>query len=61
MGMSSGPGCLGGELKKVTKVLPGKLKSAFEKVVRGLPDEALGEQGPTGPKMKDNWTGDERV
>ncbi|KAK4410992.1 hypothetical protein Sango_0172200 [Sesamum angolense] len=47
-------------LVKVGKVLPGKLKSAFEKVVNSLPKEVLGEEGPTGPKMKDSWTGDER-
>uniref|UniRef100_A0A5B7A3C6 Vacuolar protein sorting-associated protein 62 n=1 Tax=Davidia involucrata TaxID=16924 RepID=A0A5B7A3C6_DAVIN len=49
------------EINKVGKVLPGKLKTAFEKFLKGLPDEVLGEQGPTGPKMKDNWSGDERA
>lgn len=49
------------ELRKVEKFLPGKLKSAFDKVVRGLPDEVLGEEGPTGPKWKDSWSGDERA
>ncbi|KAL2234258.1 uncharacterized protein LOC105168414 [Sesamum indicum] len=48
------------EIRKVEKVLPGKLKSAFEKVVNSLPREVLGEEGPTGPKMKDSWIGDER-
>ncbi|KAH6785557.1 hypothetical protein C2S51_038012 [Perilla frutescens var. frutescens] len=48
------------EIKKVVKVLPGKLKSAFEKAVRALPAEILGEEGPTGPKGKDSWHGDER-
>ncbi|KAM1026715.1 hypothetical protein ACFX2A_040566 [Malus domestica] len=48
------------ELKKVEKLLPGKLKSAFEKFVENLPNEVLGEEGPTGPKMKNNWTGDEK-
>ncbi|EEF38775.1 uncharacterized protein LOC8262894 [Ricinus communis] len=47
------------EIKKIEKILPGKLKSAFEKVVNGLPSEVLGEEGPTGPKVKGNWTGDE--
>lgn len=47
------------ELKKVEKALPGPLKSAFEKAVNGLPNEVLGEEGPTGPKMKNNWSGDE--
>lgn len=40
---------LGEELKKLDKVVPG-LK---------LPNELLGEEGPTGPKLKRNWTGDE--
>ncbi|XVF77909.1 hypothetical protein PTKIN_Ptkin14bG0085700 [Pterospermum kingtungense] len=47
------------EIKKVEKLLPGKLKSAFEKFVKSLPNEVLGEEGPTGPKMKRNWNGDE--
>ncbi|KAL3611081.1 hypothetical protein D5086_002101 [Populus alba] len=47
------------EIKKVEKLLPGKLKSAFDKFVRSLPNEVLGEEGPTGPKLKRNWTGDE--
>ncbi|WCJ19045.1 hypothetical protein M5689_001356 [Euphorbia peplus] len=47
------------EIKKVEKILPGKLKSAFEKIVKGLPNEVLGEDGPTGPKVKNNWDGDE--
>lgn len=49
------------ELKKVERFLPGKLKTAFEKMVRGLPNEVLGEEGPTGPKWKDSWSADERV
>lgn len=47
------------EIKKVKKLLPGKLKSAFEKFVKSLPNEVLGEEGPTGPKVKRNWVGDE--
>ncbi|CAB4291396.1 unnamed protein product [Prunus armeniaca] len=47
------------EIKKVEKLLPGKLKSAFDKFVKSLPNEVLGEEGPTGPKMKNSWTGDE--
>ncbi|XP_050208269.1 hypothetical protein At1g04090-like [Mercurialis annua] len=49
-----------GEIKKVEKTLAGGLKSGFEKVVRILPREILGEEGPTGPKLKASWTGDER-
>ncbi|KAL2330925.1 hypothetical protein Fmac_018506 [Flemingia macrophylla] len=48
------------ELKKLEKSLPGKLKSALENAVRSLPSEVLGEEGPTGPKEKDMWNGDER-
>ncbi|KAK9153335.1 hypothetical protein Sjap_000815 [Stephania japonica] len=48
------------ELHKIDRLLPGKLKSAFERIVNGLPSEVLGEEGPTGPKVKDYWNGDER-
>ncbi|KAF3452660.1 hypothetical protein FNV43_RR03093 [Rhamnella rubrinervis] len=47
------------EVKKVEKALPGRLKSAFEKFVNSLPNEIFGEEGPTGPKLKKNWSGDE--
>ncbi|KAI4323321.1 hypothetical protein L6164_022936 [Bauhinia variegata] len=47
------------EIKKVEKALPGKLKSLVEKIVKSLPNEVLGEEGPTGPKVKRNWSGDE--
>ena len=45
--------------QEIEKILPGKFKSSLEKVVNGLPSEVLGEEGPTGPKLKANWTGDE--
>ncbi|XP_071720945.1 hypothetical protein At1g04090-like [Rutidosis leptorrhynchoides] len=48
------------ELKKVRKVLPKVLRGVFDKFVRGLPNEVLGEEGPIGPKIKDNWNGDEK-
>ncbi|KAI3420576.1 uncharacterized protein J3R85_012659 [Psidium guajava] len=47
------------ELKKVEQVLPVELKSAFYSLVKSLPNEVLGEEGPTGPKAKSNWGGDE--
>lgn len=47
------------DINKVRKVLPRVLRGAFEKIVRKLPNEVLGEEGPTGPKMKSNWSGDE--
>ncbi|MBA0833233.1 hypothetical protein Goarm_017560 [Gossypium armourianum] len=45
---------LGDEIKKVGKLLPG-----FEKLMKSLPKEVLGEEGPTGPKMKRSWDEDE--
>ncbi|KAK8691100.1 hypothetical protein V6N13_074620 [Hibiscus sabdariffa] len=50
---------LADEVRKVDKILRGKLKTAFEKLIKGLPNEVLGEEGPTGPKVKRNWNGDE--
>lgn len=47
------------EIKEIEKLLPGKLKPAFQKFVNSLPNEVLGEEGPTGPKAKSNWNGDE--
>ncbi|CAJ2659026.1 unnamed protein product [Trifolium pratense] len=47
------------ELKNAEKLLIGKLKDGFEKIIRGLPKEVFGEEGPTGPKAKINWSGDE--
>ncbi|KAF5946566.1 hypothetical protein HYC85_016794 [Camellia sinensis] len=47
------------EIKMVEKLLPGKLKKMFDKFIRSIPSEVLGEEGPTGPKMKNNWSGDE--
>ena len=49
------------EFRLVEKILPGKLKSAFKKFVNGLPSEIFGEDGPTGPKVKVNWSGDEAI
>lgn len=51
---------LANEVKKVEKLLPENLKSAFQRLVNALPNEVYGEQGPTGPKMKNNWDGDEK-
>ncbi|KAM7472420.1 hypothetical protein LguiA_010603 [Lonicera macranthoides] len=47
------------EIEKVEKLLPGKLKSKFMNFVRSIPKEILGEEGPTGPKVKNNWIRDE--
>lgn len=52
---------VGDEIKKMGKKLPGKLKDLFEKFVKSLPAELLGEEGPTGPKGKKSWDSDEVV
>ncbi|RZC76123.1 hypothetical protein C5167_000278 [Papaver somniferum] len=49
------------ELKGIGRFLPGKLKDAFYRIMKGLPNEVLGQEGPTGPKMKSSWNGEERV
>ncbi|XP_017244722.1 hypothetical protein At1g04090 [Daucus carota subsp. sativus] len=49
------------ELTSVMELLPGDLESEFKKILKDIPHEVLGEEGPVGPKMKDNWNGDERV
>ena len=49
------------ELKKLENNLPSFLKRALENIVKKLPSELLGQEGPTGPKEKDNWNGDERT
>ncbi|KAK9048992.1 hypothetical protein SSX86_032041 [Deinandra increscens subsp. villosa] len=48
------------EINKMRKVLPRVIRVAFDKFVRGLPGEVFGEEGPTGPKLKSNWSGDEK-
>nr|XP_009615972.1 uncharacterized protein LOC104108601 [Nicotiana tomentosiformis] len=50
---------LGDEVKRIESLLKGNLKAAFEKLVKVLPNEVYGEEGPTGPKMKGNWNGHE--
>ncbi|KAK4769767.1 hypothetical protein SAY87_030299 [Trapa incisa] len=47
------------EAEKVVKMLPGKLKSTFEGLMKSLPREVIEEDGPTGPKVKNSWSGDE--
>ncbi|GAA0167306.1 hypothetical protein LIER_22269 [Lithospermum erythrorhizon] len=51
---------LGIELEKLGSVLSSSdLKMAFESLVDVFPDEILGEDRPTGPKVKDSWSRDE--
>lgn len=52
---------LGEEEEKIEGILSSDdLKSAFGKLVSVFPNEIYGEEGPTGPKMKSSWFGDER-
>lgn len=51
----------GTEINRVEQNLPQNLRSSFASFVNGLPDEILGEVGPTGPKMKNSWSGDDKV
>ncbi|XP_010544519.1 PREDICTED: uncharacterized protein LOC104817144 [Tarenaya hassleriana] len=50
---------INGEAKDIEKILPGFLKKAFANFVRKIPNEVFGEDGPTGPKVKGSWAGDE--
>ncbi|KAI7750832.1 hypothetical protein M8C21_008213 [Ambrosia artemisiifolia] len=50
---------LGVELKKLEDS-SGILESAIASLLEILPNEVYEEDGPTGPKMKDYWDGDER-
>ncbi|KAL3613778.1 hypothetical protein CASFOL_041852 [Castilleja foliolosa] len=49
----------GKEVKKIEKLLFGSVKKKFTNLMNSLPSEIYGKEGPTGPKMKDNWNGDE--
>nr|XP_043611758.1 uncharacterized protein LOC122583418 [Erigeron canadensis] len=48
-------------IKKEINNLPDKVKALAIKLLNKLPAELLGQEGPQGPKMRDNWLGDERV
>ncbi|XWS47039.1 hypothetical protein CRYUN_Cryun14cG0119100 [Craigia yunnanensis] len=48
------------ELDKIINILPVKLRYSVENIFYKLPVELYGEEGPTGPKEKNNWVGDER-
>ncbi|KAL9997068.1 putative vacuolar protein sorting-associated protein [Helianthus debilis subsp. tardiflorus] len=50
---------IGVELEKL-KNSSGILESTIESLLEILPNEVYGEDGPTGPKVKDYWEGDER-
>ncbi|XP_025014443.2 uncharacterized protein LOC8266709 isoform X1 [Ricinus communis] len=48
------------ELDKIFNRLPVMLRYSVENIFYKLPVELYGEEGPTGPKEKNNWVGDER-
>ncbi|KAL6968140.1 hypothetical protein U1Q18_033943 [Sarracenia purpurea var. burkii] len=48
------------ELDKIINLLPFMLRYSVENIFYKLPVELYGEEGPTGPKGKNNWLGDER-
>ena len=48
------------ELDKLIDLLPFYLRFSIEDLFDLFPTELYGEEGPTGPKEKDNWVGDER-
>lgn len=48
------------ELDKIFNLLPVAVRYSMENIFYKLPVELYGEEGPTGPKEKNNWVGDER-
>ncbi|ERN15826.1 hypothetical protein AMTR_s00039p00159460 [Amborella trichopoda] len=48
------------ELEKIISLLPVLVRFSVENIFNRLPMELYGEEGPTGPKEKNNWEGDER-
>ncbi|XP_022719029.1 uncharacterized protein LOC111277112 [Durio zibethinus] len=47
------------ELDKIINMLPLIVRFSVENIFDLFPTELYGEEGPTGPKEKDNWMGDE--
>ena len=48
------------ELEKLISLLPVFFRFSVENIFELFPTELYGEEGPTGPKEKDNWEEDER-
>ena len=48
------------EIDTVLSFLPFFLRFTVEAIFNSLPEELYEEEGPTGPKEKNNWEGDER-
>ena len=42
------------------KILPMFVRKRLRNIIRKIPYEMLGEDGPTGPKAKLTWTGDDK-
>ncbi|KAK6645935.1 hypothetical protein PHAVU_L001751 [Phaseolus vulgaris] len=47
------------EIDKIIDMLPPFVRFSVENLFELFPTELYGEEGPTGPKEKDNWLGDE--
>ncbi|KAK7376286.1 hypothetical protein VNO78_34750 [Psophocarpus tetragonolobus] len=47
------------EIEKIVDMLPLFFRFSVENLFELFPTELYGEEGPTGPKEKDNWLGDE--
>ncbi|TKY52099.1 Vacuolar protein sorting-associated protein 62 [Spatholobus suberectus] len=47
------------EIEKIIDLLPLFVRFSVENLFELFPTELYGEEGPTGPKEKDNWLGDE--
>ncbi|GLJ49612.1 hypothetical protein SUGI_1052530 [Cryptomeria japonica] len=48
------------ELDRALKILPSKLRYSVEDFFnKDMPEELSGEKGPSGPKAKESWEGDE--
>ncbi|KAI4303027.1 hypothetical protein MLD38_038708 [Melastoma candidum] len=48
------------EIERIINRLPLFVRFSVENLIDLFPTELYGEEGPTGPKEKDNWNGDER-
>ncbi|CAM6091536.1 unnamed protein product [Calypogeia fissa] len=48
------------ELDKILNLLPKILRKSVMNLINKLPDELGGEEGPSGPKEKASWYGDEK-
>ncbi|XP_078182458.1 hypothetical protein At1g04090-like [Carex rostrata] len=48
------------EADRIVRHLPSKMRCCLENFLNKLPCELCKEEGPTGPKEKNNWFGDER-